>query len=65
MELILEIDKRSKDGKNLVQFLQNLSYVKIKTSSKKSAIDISLNEVKKGKTTTYKSSNELFKTLFK
>ncbi len=64
MEITLQIDTRNKDGKNLIEYLKNLSYVKFsKTSTKtkkktefEKKIEESIKQVEEGKIIRFKSA---------
>jgi ferritin len=68
--ITIKIKENSKQAKLFVEYAKTLSFVeiqeitsenkKIKNSSPKSAIEISLEEEKKGKVNQYKNSDELF-----
>lgn len=69
--ITIKIKENSKQAKLFVEYVKSLSFVEIQDTNSvptrsikakpKSAIAISLEEEKKGKTNFYKNSNDLFK----
>lgn len=63
----ITIKETSKQAKAIIEMLKTFDFVEIKDDSKKikrkskNAIDISLEEEKKGKINFYNNSNDLFK----
>ncbi len=68
MELVIEIDARNKDGKNLIEYLKKLSYVKFsekkktlkksKLSAYEKKIEESIRQIEEGDCIRFKSAEE-------
>ncbi len=56
-EITLKFDKRNIVAKKTLEYILSIG---VFTTVSKSALDISLEEVKKGRVNKYKSTNELF-----
>lgn len=60
-EITLKFDKRNIVAKKTLEYILSIG---VFTTVSKSALDISLEEVKKGRVNKYKNTNELFDKIF-
>ena len=59
----ISVDERTTDGKALYAYLQALGVLREKRKTKKSRYQLSQEDIQAGRVETFKSSEEMFKSL--